>query len=257
MCTLVMLRRPGEDWPLLLGANRDEQRARPARAPGRHWPDRPEVFAGLDLVGEGSWLGVNDHGLMAAVLDRRASLGPAPGKRSRGELVLEALDHAEADAAAEALADLHPAAYRPFNLVVADPRAAHWLRHDGAGRIRVTPIPAGLHMLCAGELDDPGDPRIAAQLPRFRNAEPPDPLRGDWEDWQRLLAGREPLAGLAPEAAMVQCRDDGFTTRSSALIAIPAHPGFGAWPHWLHAEADPVPETFRQLLPEPTRSRPN
>ena len=41
MCTLIMLRRPGNDWPLLLAANRDEMGNRPWEAPARHWPDRP------------------------------------------------------------------------------------------------------------------------------------------------------------------------------------------------------------------------
>ena len=45
MCTVVVTRRPGHDWPLILAANRDEMINRPWRAPGRHWPDRPEVVA--------------------------------------------------------------------------------------------------------------------------------------------------------------------------------------------------------------------
>jgi uncharacterized protein with NRDE domain len=130
MCTLVLLRRPGHPaWPLVLAANRDELRSRPAAPPARHWPDRPHVVAGLDRLGGGTWLGVNDDGLAAAVLNRRGSLGPEPGKRSRGELVLDALDHAEAYIAADALAALDPAAYRPFNLVVADAIDAFLLTH--------------------------------------------------------------------------------------------------------------------------------
>src|SRR5436853_6767118 len=109
MCTLAILRRPEHDWPVIIGANRDEMIDRPALAPGRHWPDRPEVVAGQDLLAGGSWLGLNDWGVAAAVLNRHGSLGPAPGQRSRGELVLEALDHADAAAAAHAVADLEPA----------------------------------------------------------------------------------------------------------------------------------------------------
>ena len=131
MCTLVLSRRPGTAWPLVLAANRDELADRPARPPGRHWPERPEVVAGLDLQAGGSWLGINDHGVVAGVLNRPGTLGPAAGKRSRGELVLEALDHADAAAAAHALSDLDPDAYRPFNLVIADNRDAFWLRHAG------------------------------------------------------------------------------------------------------------------------------
>ena len=136
MCTLVILRRPGHAWPLVLAANRDELRSRPARPPARHWPDRPHVVAGLDELAGGTWLGVNDDGMAAAVLNRRGSLGPAPGKRSRGELVLDALDHAEAYIAADALRALDPAAYRPFNLVLADAVDAFVLVHAGDGAIR-------------------------------------------------------------------------------------------------------------------------
>src|ERR1044071_8502091 len=108
MCTLVMLRRSEHDWPVIIGANRDEMIGRPAKPPGRHWPDRAEVVAGLDPLAGGSWLGVNDWGVAAAVLNRTGSLGPAAGLRSRGELVLEALDHADAVAAAAAPTHLDP-----------------------------------------------------------------------------------------------------------------------------------------------------
>ena len=80
MCTLVILRRPGDRWPLLLAANRDEMADRPWRGPGRHWPDRPDVVAGQDLLSGGSWLGLNDHGVVAAILNRVGSLGPAAGR---------------------------------------------------------------------------------------------------------------------------------------------------------------------------------
>ena len=239
MCTLVILHRPGHAWPISIAANRDEMAGRRAAAPARHWPDRPDAVAGLDREGGGSWLGLNDDGLVAAVMNRTGTLGPEAGKRSRGELVLEALDHAEADAAAGALADLDPAAYRPFNLVVADPRRAYWLRHGGDGEIRVHPIPAGLHMLSATELDDPGHPRIAFYLPRFLAAPAPRPETGDWEAWRRLLASPETDPTLNPESAMVLARPDGFGTRSSALIGLPAFPSPANPPRWLHAEGRP------------------
>ncbi|NCC27332.1 MAG: hypothetical protein EOM22_04050 [Gammaproteobacteria bacterium] len=250
MCTFVILRRPGHAWPVLIAANRDEMRTRPSRPPGRHWPDRPEMRAGLDLESGGSWLGVNDHGLVAAVMNRQGTLGALPGKRSRGELVLEALDHAEASEAAGALADLDPAAYRPFNLVVADPRSAYWLRHGGDDAIRVHPIVPGLHMLSASELDDLGEPRIAEYLPRFVAAQTPDPDADDWVAWRNLLASNQGLAShpgrpdAGPEDAMTFERPDGFGTRSSALIAIPLYPGYGSGPIWLHAEGRPDESEF-------------
>src|SRR5665213_918489 len=149
MCTLILLRRPGHDWPVIAGANRDEMMARPWQPPGRHWPDRPEVVAGLDELAGGSWLGINDHGVVAGILNRHGSLGPAAGQRSRGELVLEALDHADAADAAEAIAAIDPSAYRTFNLILADSRDAFWLKHadeSGAVPVAVHPIDPGLSM---------------------------------------------------------------------------------------------------------------
>ena len=248
MCTLVCLLRPGHAWPVLIAANRDEQRGRRSAPPARHWPDRPDLVAGLDVEAGGSWLGINDHGLVAAVLNRTGTLGTLPGKRSRGELVLEALDHAEADAAAGALADLNPAAYRPFNLVVADPRRAYWLRHGGdggdGGAVRVYPIPPGLHLLSDTELDDPDHPRIKANRPRFQTAPVPRPEVDDWDAWRTLLAGTDYPDALGPEAAMVIDRPDGFGTCSSALIALPAYPGHNGPPRWLHADGRPGPTPF-------------
>lgn len=239
MCTLVILRRLNHAWPVLLAANRDEMRDRPCAPPGRHWPDRPEVVAGLDLLGGGSWLGVNDHGLVAAVMNRTGTLGPEAGKRSRGELVLEALDHAEATQAAEALSELNPDAYRPFNLLVADPFNMFWVTHRGNGAIQVAEVPTGLHMLTAGELDDASQPRIRVHLPRFRAAPPPQPDRSDWESWKPLLASRTHAALDGQETAMNLDLPNGFGTVSSAFLALPRYPGYDRKPLWLFADGPP------------------
>src|SRR5712691_10306558 len=188
MCALVILRRPEHAWPVVIGANRDEMIDRPSKPPGRHWPDRAEVVAGIDLLAGGSWLGLNDWGVAAAVLNRQGSLGPAAGLRSRGELVLEALDHADAVAAAAALAHLDPAAYRTFNLIVADNRDGFWLRHVGKGRVEVRPLKDGLSLIAGGDIDDLRTPRLALARPRFEAAPAPDPEGDDWAAWQDLLS---------------------------------------------------------------------
>src|SRR6476660_5782207 len=198
MCSVVILRRPGHGWPVLLGANRDEMSQRPWLPPGRHWPDRPWVVAGLDQQAGGSWLGLNDHGLVAGIMNRPQSLGPAAGKRSRGELVLEALDHADAREAAAALAELDPGAYRPFKLILADNTEAFWIRHDGT-RIDAAAILPGLSMLTAHDLNDAaGSRRIGHFLPLFRAAPAPDPAAGDWQGLQALLGSRGFAAGAGP-----------------------------------------------------------
>jgi uncharacterized protein with NRDE domain len=255
MCTVVVLHRPGATWPLLLAANRDELSGRPWRPPRRHWPDRPDVVAGLDVEAGGSWLGVNDDGVVAAVLNRVGSLGRAAGKRSRGELVLEALDHADAAAAAAALLALDPDAYRPFNLLVADSRDAFWLRHGGglpafgyrtssgawqevetdrmpqvggAARSKLAtppvtcqPLAEGYAMLTAHDLDDPASARVRRYLPRFRSAAVPDPGADRWADWIELL-GERSVPGDEPGDAMNIVTDGEFGTVCSSLVALPA-----------------------------------
>ncbi|OAN53938.1 hypothetical protein A6A04_13695 [Paramagnetospirillum marisnigri] len=258
MCTLVLLRRPGETWPLVIAANRDEMAGRPSRPPGRWWEDRPEVVAGLDELAGGSWLGLNHTGVVAAILNRMGTLGPEAGKRSRGELVLEALDHADAMDAAEALSGLRAQSYRPFNMVVADNRDAFWLRADGRTVTRHAIAP-GLHMLSALELDDHASPRIHAYWDRFMALPPPkpdcsDPLGGDWGGWPGLMADTgAPIAtqagGEAEEPpAMCFLRPNGFGTVSSSLIALPAPAAPPLPPVWRFAAGRPDRTAYEPVL---------
>ena len=241
MCTLVILRRPDHEWPVVIGANRDEMIDRRAEPPGRHWPDRSEVVAGRDLQAGGTWLGINDWGVVTAVLNRHGSLGAEAGLRSRGELVLEALDHADAVDAATALSHLDPAAYRSFNLIIADNRDAFWLRHTGSSEIDVHPIKQGLSLIAAGDIDDFVTPRLAFALIPFSAAPVPD-TEGGWGAWERLLSDDRPPAGGPAEAVLRFRTGRGYGTVSSALIALPAH---------LSPERPPV---FRYAgwLPEPS-----
>ena len=225
MCSVVILVRPGHDWPVLLAANRDEMIDRPWRAPGRHWPEQPDVVGGLDELAGGSWLGLSDGGLAAGVLNRMNTLGPAAGMASRGGLVLKALEHADAAGAAEALGRLDPARYRPFNMVIADARDAFWLRHlgpeEGKARIEVMALPPVVSIVTAHDRNDLSSPRIRRFLPRFEAAAPPDPTAGDWSSWTRLLESRDHAPEEGPGAAMTVVMEGGFGTVSGSLIGLP------------------------------------
>jgi hypothetical protein len=247
MCTLVILRRPEHVWPVVIGANRDEMIGRPALSPARHWPDRPELLAGLDRLAGGSWLGINDWGVAAAVLNRHGSLGPAPGQRSRGELVLEALDHPDAVTAAEALSHLDPAAYRTFNLIVADNRDAFWLRHADGKSIDAWPIPEGLSLIDSGELDRPNNRRVALATPRFRAASPPDPDRDDWAAWQDLLSSGESPSGEPPENALRFMTGHGYGTVSSALVVLPEANTGERKPRFRYAQWQPTEQPWENV----------
>ena len=256
MCTLILLSRPGHEWPLILGANRDEMSERPWDPPGRHWEDRPDVIAGRDRLAGGSWLGVNEHGLIAGILNRQGSLGPQTGKRSRGELVLEALDHADAQVAAEALSALNPTSYRPFNLIIGDNWDVLWLSHQDSspsGRIKVEKPPPGLSMFTDLERNDMESPRIAAFLPLFSQIPPPDPGaapdQNNWAGWETLMGATTGGNGTddAPENAMSFRRKDGFGTLSSSLIALPGATEKSRNPVWRFAPGPPDKTPFKGI----------
>ncbi len=247
MCTLVILRRPGHEWPVLIAANRDEMIDRPWRAPGRHWSDRAQATAGRDMLAGGSWLGVNDDGVCAGILNRTGALGPAAGKRSRGELVLDALDHADAALAATALADIDGDAYRPFNLVVADSEEAFWLRHDGGSAPVFHPLPEGLSMFTARERNDAASARIRTHLAAFEAAPAPEPAAGAWEPWAALLARGARDSGGDPEAAMCIAPVDGFGTVNASLIALPRAGAPRTAPLWHFAAGPPDRHPFERI----------
>jgi uncharacterized protein with NRDE domain len=238
MCTVVTLIRPAHPVPVMLAANRDEMLARAWDPPAAHWPDQPDVVAGRDRSGGGTWMGVNRAGVVAAVLNRVGSLGPAPGKRSRGELPLLALRHGSAAAAAEAIAGLDAGLWRSFNLVVADRSGVVFLRGLGQGRVAAEALTPGVHMVTAHDPDDLESPRVARHLPRLRAAVTPDV--DAWAAWRAVLADR---SGEAGEQINVMPRA-GFGTVCSSLVALPV----GGAVAWLFAAGAPHEVGFVPVL---------
>lgn len=219
---------------MLLAANRDEMLARAWDPPDAYWPDQPGVVAGRDRSGGGTWMGINQAGVVAAVLNRVGSLGPAPGKRSRGELPLLALRHGSAGEAAAALARLDAGLWRSFNLVVADRGGVMFVRGLGRGSVQAVTLPAGLHMITAHDPDDLGSPRVARHLPRLVAATAPD--LDAWTAWRGILGDRSGRAGEQINVVPL----GGFGTVSSSLVALPADGRMD----WLFAAGPPDEAAF-------------
>ena len=232
MCTVILLRQPGADWPLILAANRDERLDRAWDPPAEYWPGR---IGGRDASGGGTWMAMNRHGVVAAVLNRVGSLGPAPGKRSRGELPLLALEAMTAETAAAQVAALDAGLWRPFNLVIADVRTAWFVVGLGARHPEVTALPPGVSMVTAHPPNDLTSPRTARHLPRFVAATPPSPP--DWGTWTELLSDS---GGSTAEALNVP-PIGGFGTICASLVAL------GAERHWQFAPGPPDRTPFAPL----------
>jgi uncharacterized protein with NRDE domain len=89
MCVIYFALKQNPSHPFLLLANRDEFYDRPSQA-AKYWEDFPDIYAGRDLVRNGTWLGVDRAGRFAAVTNFRDPTARV-GERSRGELVADYL----------------------------------------------------------------------------------------------------------------------------------------------------------------------
>jgi hypothetical protein len=113
--------------------NRDERQARSIAHPpvARRLGERCAVFP-VDPEGGGSWIGANDDGLVAMLLNRRERQPrglPTP-RLSRGTIVLGLLEHATAEQACAALSRLAPELFGPFSILVVQGRRARVITSD-------------------------------------------------------------------------------------------------------------------------------
>ena len=77
-------------------------------------------------------------------------------------------------------------------------------------------MPSGVSMITAQDRNDRTSPRIRRFLPLFEAASPPDPERGEWSSWARLLASRDHGMEEGPGAAMSIETERGFGTLAAA-----------------------------------------
>lgn len=134
--------------PLIVAANRDELYDRPAVAMTVLRDQDPRVLGGRDELAGGTWLAVNERGLVAGLTNQPSMVGPDPTKRSRGELPLAFACHPTADeAVAEVAAKLNPADYNPCWMLVGDRDALFSVGIGAGDQPDVEQLPAGLYVL--------------------------------------------------------------------------------------------------------------
>lgn len=158
MCLLICIRR--SDGSLAAAANRDERHDRPTKGPFV-WATRPRVLAGRDELAGGTWLAVNECGVVAAVTNRPTVGGDDPARRTRGELPLLACRCESAAAARELLVEhLTEVRHNGFNLFVGDAAGAFVVLSPG-GEAAFQDVRPGVHVVANGGWNDVADPRVA------------------------------------------------------------------------------------------------
>lgn len=227
MCLLVVLHRTHPDAPLVVAANRDELLAREATAMTVLEPGPPRVLGGRDHAAGGTWLAINEHGVVGGLTNRPAGQRD-PARRSRGEWPLFLARFPTAAEAAGAFADAFaPADFNPGWVLVGDGRELFYLDMTRSPA-RPVALDPGIHILENRPLDGPsakvdevrrrlagieasrGD-ELVARLRRILagHAVPPD--AGPRRD-----VGGRPLRPPEAEAACVHL--GAYGTRSSTLV---------------------------------------
>jgi uncharacterized protein with NRDE domain len=256
--------------PLLIAANRDELLDRPTVPVTVLNEGEPRILGGRDLLAGGTWLAVNEHGVVAGLTNQPAPDGRDPTKRSRGELPMACASHRSAAEAARALAaEVNPASYNPCWMLVGDRDALFSVAiGPGGARPEIEQLDPGLHVLENAPLrTGSAKASFARDLVERALAEQPDRgLDAAIAALASVLGDHRPAVPdprtdatgrVWPPALSAACvHADGFGTRSSAIITIPA----AGLPEMLVADGKPCVTPLRDVatlwsadpIPEPS-----
>jgi uncharacterized protein with NRDE domain len=224
MCLIVLSYRQHPGFHLILAANRDEFYDRPTQALA-FWEDHPDILAGRDLKGGGTWLGITKTGRIAAITNFRHIPSIKEDAPSRGKLVKDFLTGSASPA--EYITHVKSVGhhYNGFNLILGNTETLFYYSNKGGD---ISCLPPGLYGLSNHLLDTPW-PKVQTAKARFQNmlasqpevksddmfemlhdtSHPPDntlPDTGIGLEWERILS---PMF----------ITSDVYGTRSSSVIA--------------------------------------
>lgn len=120
MCLILLAWKSDPRFPLVFAANRDEFYERPS-APAGFWNEAPDLLAGRDLRGGGTWLGITRSGRLAALTNYRDPASVKTEAPSRGMLVSDYLRSREPPGAYLGRIADDAGRYNGFNLLAGDP----------------------------------------------------------------------------------------------------------------------------------------
>jgi len=245
MCTLVIFRNVFPGRPIVVAANRDERFSRPAAPP----TVKDGTLAPTDRERGGTWIGVNDRGILVAITNRE-SIPSVRGLRSRGELVRGALEAPTADHALASVMNRDPEDYNAFNLAIVGVDEGYHVIGNGVGGtdvdgdhiepgFKLGPLAPGINIItnlgCG-----PGSPRANAILRaiRMHRADQPPPRPSSLDGMLNLHEGEIPGEGFYGRRLEATClhptdEDPDYGTVSSAIIRLNIYPGrTSAWEYW-------------------------
>ena len=207
MCTVIILQGLVPQTPFAMACNRDEFFSRPARPFHRRSVDGEDVASGLDERSGGTWFGVGKNFVAALTNDRRNGT-PQPKKRTRGELVMQALRAREWTDWDAWLQKQNAADFGDCFLLVSDGATSRVYANQHEGWSGLS-FEAGFHVLGNYGINQDADPTYRA-LRAAANG-------WDWEISDALLQQRlRSLLSIHGDEG-VCVHGDVYGTRSSAI----------------------------------------
>ena len=194
MCTSIILFRKKNLWPVIIGTNRDERLDRKSLFPNRHWEKKyPNIVGGKDLEKNGSWIGVNDFGIVAIIHNRKFDKKIDKKNNSRGIIVLETLKHSSIKEALKYISSIEKNNYNGFNLLVASYNECYWIKNDiKAKNLVIKKLDEGLSVITDKDLNDKKNRKINFYYKLFSDSKIPNPSNNNWNDWIKNMTNTQP-----------------------------------------------------------------
>ena len=236
MCT-VTLRCGGGS--LLLTMNRDERIERGPESPPRTIPGepgRPAWLAPFDSTSGGTWIGVNDRGVAACVLNGYTPADEALRKStavpSRGSIIPRILEQQDGDGPARVRGALDFSAYPSFTLLVVTVQGGEIVRWTHGGSLERAPVATGWSFLTSSSW---AEPEVAAWRRRAFD---------EWRDRGAPMASGLPaihlLAPAGDEERSPFMTRAASATRSITSVCVEAARGSADLVWWPRPGAGPI-----------------
>lgn len=245
MCLFSVVYQIAPDCSVLVFANREESPGRPCTVPHliETSPNKARWMGGQDLKAGGTWLGINQAGLLVAVTNRRKTQTPKELK-SRGLLCRELLEQESLDAAEAEFSRLwKQESFAGFNLMMITRERGVVI--SAGDEFRIQPLESGLHAVTNFDWNDPTDRRLQRVRSLMNEFQKSQPTWEQWIPWSKSVCGLGEDAG--GDAICYPCSSD-WGTVSSSVIALPDDLRCSRYFHTAGSPADTPYEDYSDLL---------
>lgn len=191
------------------------------------------MLGGRDELAGGTWLAVNEYGVVAGLTNRPSREGRDPTKRSRGELPLLLAEHRSAAAAvADVVPRIRAGDYNPAWLLVGDRDSLYYLELTASDTPTVRRLGPGMHILENVPLGtaSPKIDRVSSSIAAASVAGRPlwSSLPSVLADHTVVSTGHEwtgnPGTARSPAALAPCVHTKGYGTRSATLARVSLSP---------------------------------